>query len=352
MRTNKHSYDDSSEAVPTAAMEAAECLADPQAARLLIVEDDADLAKVLSEHLAEALQLDVSVAGTCRQAVDIELSKPQDLILADLLLPDGDAISLQRQLRGISAASFVLMSGVPTVNRVVEAMRMGALDFMVKPFDLSHMTAIVSDAMVRHQSRCQTAGPLYAVAAPGQANPEGTPRDEKPRGPGLPRPGAGLPQAGQEGRRTVRAVRVSRKQLSRPRPARVAGWQRTYTDTGRTCPLTHPISAPGQRAAAFLRAGAGPVTRSGGSIHRDRQDEQDDRPSATVLGTRRRLPRTRAVPGTTGSLPASAAGPLTSGPYGVRRLRRRFGSEEHAPGFFPLKCHPPPIRHNSRLCNE
>lgn len=155
MRDNEHGYDEASEAVPTMAMRADRQPAEPQAARLLIVEDDRDLAILLAEHLAETLQVEVSVAGTCREAVEIELSKPQDLILADLLLPDGDAISLQRQLRGISAASFVLMSGVPTVNRVVEAMRLGASDFLVKPFDLSQLTGTVNDALTRHQSDSQ-----------------------------------------------------------------------------------------------------------------------------------------------------------------------------------------------------
>jgi DNA-binding NtrC family response regulator len=155
MRNNEHMHDEASEAVPTAAMHLDRRPAEPQVARLLIVEDDQDLARLLADHLAETLQLDVSIAGSCRQAVDIELGKPQDLILADMLLPDGDATSLQRQLRGISAASFVLMSGVPSVNRVVEAMRLGAVDFLVKPFDLSQLTTAVSDALARHENQAK-----------------------------------------------------------------------------------------------------------------------------------------------------------------------------------------------------
>lgn len=127
----------------------------PQAVRLLIVEDDQDLASLLSEHLAETLHIEVTLASSCREAVDVELTRPQDLILADLLLPDGDAIGLLRQLHGISSAGFVLMSGVPTVNRVIEAMRLGAMDFLVKPFDLAQLTATVRDALVRQQNDMQ-----------------------------------------------------------------------------------------------------------------------------------------------------------------------------------------------------
>jgi len=122
-----------------------------QSPKLLIVEDDEDLARLLADHLAESLRIGVSVAGSVREAVDAELSNPHDLILADLLLPDGDAIALMRQLKDISRASFVLMSGVPTVGRVIEALRLGALDFLTKPFELSYLTAAVNDALARHQ---------------------------------------------------------------------------------------------------------------------------------------------------------------------------------------------------------
>lgn len=156
MRKNEDAHERAEVVVPMAMLESDRHPADKQAARLLIVEDDQDLALLLAEHLAETLRVEVTVAGSCREAVDIELTKPQDLILSDLLLPDGDAIGLLRQLQGISAAGFVLMSGVPTVNRVVEAMRLGAMDFLVKPFDLSHLTATVSDALVRQEKRSQT----------------------------------------------------------------------------------------------------------------------------------------------------------------------------------------------------
>jgi len=156
MRNNEHAHDEASKSAAAAAVQEDRPTSGPQPARVLIVEDDRDLATVLADHLAETLRLEITVANTCREAVDIELSRPQDVILADLLLPDGDATGLQRQLRGISSASFVLMSGAPTVNRVVEAMRLGAMDFLVKPFDLGQLTASVSDALARHRERSRT----------------------------------------------------------------------------------------------------------------------------------------------------------------------------------------------------
>jgi DNA-binding NtrC family response regulator len=155
MRKNNEAHEKADAVVPMAMIESARHLTEKQPARLLIVEDDEDLATLLAEHLAETLRVEVTLATSCREAVDIELTKPQDLILSDLLLPDGDAVSLQRQLQGISTAGFVLMSGVPTVNRVVEAMRLGAMDFLVKPFDLSQLTAAVSDALGRLDKKSQ-----------------------------------------------------------------------------------------------------------------------------------------------------------------------------------------------------
>jgi len=138
---------------PATAVEAQQDRTKQQAARLLIVEDDQDLATILAEHLAETLGAEVTVAGSCHEAVDVELSRPQDLILADLYLPDGDAIGLMRQLQGISEVPFVLMSGVPTIGRVVEAMRLGAADFLSKPFELSHLTSAVSHALGKHRQQ-------------------------------------------------------------------------------------------------------------------------------------------------------------------------------------------------------
>ncbi len=155
MSSNDFAYEDASPAVPTAAPDDLRHSSRSQAPRLLIVEDDHDLARVLADHLAETLQVEVTISGTIREAVDVELSRPQDLILADLILPDGDAVGLVRQLKGISAAGFVLMSGMPTIERVVEAMRLGAMDFLIKPFDLSHMTAAVGEALARHESQAQ-----------------------------------------------------------------------------------------------------------------------------------------------------------------------------------------------------
>ena len=126
-----------------------------QPPKLLIVEDDEDLATLLSDHLAETLRADVLAVGTVHHAAELELDRPSDVILADLLLPDGDAIGLMRQLDGISEASFVLMSGVPTIGRIVEGMRLGAVDFLPKPFELSQLTSSVSDALAKHQDQAR-----------------------------------------------------------------------------------------------------------------------------------------------------------------------------------------------------
>lgn len=155
MRENGDAHDKTQGIVPLAMEESDDQQLDKPTTRLLIVEDDQNLATLLAEHLAETLRVEVTLASSCREAVDIELTRPQDLILADLMLPDGDAIGLQRQLRGISAAGFVLMSGAPTVSRIVEAMRLGAMDFLVKPFDLSHLTATVSEALARQEKQLQ-----------------------------------------------------------------------------------------------------------------------------------------------------------------------------------------------------
>ena len=120
--------------------------------RLLLVEDDPDVALMLSDHLQEALSLDVTVVGTAEAAVLADQDKPFDVVLTDVLLPDANGLQLVRRLRMQGDHSVILMSGQPTLGRAIEAMRLGCLDLLTKPFDLSRLTHVVKRA-VEDQAR-------------------------------------------------------------------------------------------------------------------------------------------------------------------------------------------------------
>ncbi len=109
--------------------------------RILIVEDDPDIAEMLAEHLGRSIPAHITVAQNASEALKADLGHPHDLILADVLLPDANALDLIRQINDMNDPQVVLMTGQPTLGRAVEAMRLGVRDLFTKPFDLVCLTA-------------------------------------------------------------------------------------------------------------------------------------------------------------------------------------------------------------------
>ena len=116
--------------------------------RLIVVEDEPDLANAVLDHLrAQAHAVDH--VSTLREAEAAVRATQYDLVLLDLRLPDGDGLSLLRGLRDRGSATPVLI--VTARDRImerVEGLKAGADDYLVKPYDLDEMAARI-DAILR-----------------------------------------------------------------------------------------------------------------------------------------------------------------------------------------------------------
>ena len=107
----------------------------------LLVDDDADLRDPLREHLEE-IGFQVEACGSCQQA-RAALSKPDasfQLVLADVLLPDGDGLDVikaakQRDPNTLGA----VMTGYASLDTALKAIRIGAYDYITKPFSLDEI---------------------------------------------------------------------------------------------------------------------------------------------------------------------------------------------------------------------
>jgi DNA-binding NtrC family response regulator len=109
---------------------------------LLIVDDDPEAIEWLSE-LARAEGFSVATADSLRNA-RIQMSRLQpDILLADLQLPDGKGIDLVGDLETRESTEVVMITGHATVESAVEALRLGATDYMVKPADVERLKAIL-----------------------------------------------------------------------------------------------------------------------------------------------------------------------------------------------------------------
>lgn len=101
---------------------------------VLVVEDEAMLRRRLAAHL-EALGADVTSVETLTAARNQITAWAFDFVLLDIHLPDGLGLELMREGTIPSSAGVVVMTAQGGVEGAVEAMRLGALDYLVKPFD-------------------------------------------------------------------------------------------------------------------------------------------------------------------------------------------------------------------------
>ena len=112
-------------------------------ADILVVDDEKNLRKTLCIAL-EDWGHTVMEAGSGEDALRMIEKEIYDVILTDLVMDGIDGIELLRQARQFSPESgIVLMSGQGTVAKAVEALHLGALDFIVKPFSIDHLEIVL-----------------------------------------------------------------------------------------------------------------------------------------------------------------------------------------------------------------
>jgi len=117
----------------------------PAPTRILLVEDTAPLARVYREYL-EGDGYEVELVETGRGALSASLEAVSAIIL-DLKLPDMDGLEVLRRLRrGRPDIPVVVVTAHGSVSVAVEAMRDGAFDFLVKPFNAARLTVTVRNA--------------------------------------------------------------------------------------------------------------------------------------------------------------------------------------------------------------
>jgi DNA-binding response OmpR family regulator len=121
------------------------------AATILLVEDDAATARVLSRALTRSGYLMRSVETGSDAKAAVEQARP-DLILLDLMLPDTDGLLLTTALKARCNAPVIICSGrQQQVDRVL-GLKLGADDFVGKPFDLDELEARIEAVLRRAES--------------------------------------------------------------------------------------------------------------------------------------------------------------------------------------------------------
>ncbi|TVP74563.1 MAG: sigma-54-dependent Fis family transcriptional regulator [Gemmatimonadales bacterium] len=135
--------------------------------RILVVDDDLTFRDVLEMRL-ESWGYQVKVADRASSAAGIIRGWQPDLVLSDVVMPDVSGIELLTSLREDAPhRPVILLTAHGTVEMAVEAMKLGAVDFITKPFNHEHLRAVVEESLDAARRRRKDA-PAREGTPPGR----------------------------------------------------------------------------------------------------------------------------------------------------------------------------------------
>ena len=114
--------------------------------KILVIEDEPSICGLVKTVL-EAGGFQVQTAGTCQQGIMMFSSHVPDLVILDLGLPDRDGMEFIRTIRVASAVPILVLSARTMEQDKVEALDLGANDYITKPFGTAELVARVRAAL-------------------------------------------------------------------------------------------------------------------------------------------------------------------------------------------------------------
>src|SRR5574338_590367 len=124
-------------------------------ARILIVDDDQDILSALKKRLTW-MGHEVLTAEDGERALRLAMDEAPDLMLLDIELPDLSGLDVLKQLAEKRSGlppqivpEVIVLTAFGTIDRAVEAMRLGAWDFLAKPFDPDYLSIVIEKAMAQ-----------------------------------------------------------------------------------------------------------------------------------------------------------------------------------------------------------
>jgi DNA-binding response OmpR family regulator len=133
------------------------------AAHILVVDDDAELCKLVSRFLG-AEGYSVQTVQTSRLGIDRALSGDYDLVVLDVMLPEMDGFEVLRRMRAKSSTPVLMLTARGDDLDRILGLEMGADDYLPKPFNTRELSARVR-AILRRAGSTNTSAPLPKVAS-------------------------------------------------------------------------------------------------------------------------------------------------------------------------------------------
>lgn len=117
---------------------------------ILIVDDEPEITGILSDLFYG--KYDCTTAGSAEEALERLAGAHYELVVSDITMPGMSGLDMIPHVRSTSPNTVVVMiSGMQTVESAIEALRLGAFDYVMKPFDLRQVEAVVTRAL-EHQN--------------------------------------------------------------------------------------------------------------------------------------------------------------------------------------------------------
>jgi len=119
--------------------------------RVLVVDDEPDIQDILA-RLLEMSGFDVAVAGNGLRALELAKSFSPHIILLDVMMPDTSGIETLQKIREFDhEAKIIMVSGMHDVTVAKEAISLGAIDYITKPFDLKELEFYIQSLFPENQ---------------------------------------------------------------------------------------------------------------------------------------------------------------------------------------------------------
>jgi len=117
--------------------------------RILIVDDEVEITEILADLLSA--DYDCSRAGSAEAALASLREGQFQLVISDITMPGMSGLDMIPHVKELSPDTVVVMiSGMQTVESAIGALRLGAFDYLMKPFDLRQVEAVVKRALEHH----------------------------------------------------------------------------------------------------------------------------------------------------------------------------------------------------------
>ena len=108
--------------------------------RILVIDDDPDVLEFLKTFFSN-IGHEAVLADNPKDGLKQLVMNPPDFILLDIMMPGRDGIDILREIKEIDKdAQVAMITAYKDADRVIEAFRLGALDCLLKPFNLDYIT--------------------------------------------------------------------------------------------------------------------------------------------------------------------------------------------------------------------